>query len=295
MSMSVFVSYSRRDYVTVYAIVRELSNHGVDIWIDQDNLNAGVRWDDKLQHAIENASHILLMMSRNSMESQNVRDEFSFAIGEGKEIIIALIDEVKLPLRLHRFQYIDLRSNYDKAFETLLRHLPASGLALPTGIENGTTLQQSTLLDDVTLQRNDVYKKSQTEDVSIVFPKDQPITSQLRTPFLMLEFEAEDVTSRIWSMKHSNLIIGRGSDCDIKLVNPRISRQHLEIICQENEYFARDMGSSNGTFVNGHDITAKLYKLHDGDAIEIADIVHIRVILTPQKEYDTQKFLHRKT
>ncbi len=62
--------------------------------------------------------------------------------------------------------------------------------------------------------------------------------------------------------------IGRHSDNDIVLKEPRISRLHAQIILNDNEIFIQDMNSKNGTF-NG-ETQIDLYALQLGDVITIA-------------------------
>ncbi|XCB29106.1 DUF3662 and FHA domain-containing protein [Arcanobacterium hippocoleae] len=61
--------------------------------------------------------------------------------------------------------------------------------------------------------------------------------------------------------------IGRGSSCDITLDDPGISRKHLEIRVTPNGVIARDLDTTNGSFVEGHRITAAT--LVDGNTITI--------------------------
>jgi Nif-specific regulatory protein len=49
---------------------------------------------------------------------------------------------------------------------------------------------------------------------------------------------------------HQNRI-GRGLDCDIILADPLCSRVHAVVVCEAQEWWVRDAGSRNGTFVNG--------------------------------------------
>ncbi len=46
-------------------------------------------------------------------------------------------------------------------------------------------------------------------------------------------------------------IVGRAPTCDIPIIDPTISRRHAEIRCTDGAVAVRDLGSSNGTFVNG--------------------------------------------
>src|SRR6476660_8455504 len=48
--------------------------------------------------------------------------------------------------------------------------------------------------------------------------------------------------------------IGRGLDCDVILTDPLSSRVHAIIVCEEGDWWVRDAGSRNGTYVNGQKI-----------------------------------------
>ena len=48
--------------------------------------------------------------------------------------------------------------------------------------------------------------------------------------------------------------IGRSSDNDIQIRDDYVSRNHLVLWQNKQKYFLKDLGSGNGTFVNGHRI-----------------------------------------
>lgn len=58
---------------------------------------------------------------------------------------------------------------------------------------------------------------------------------------------------------------GRAPDCEILLHDPSVSRYHLSIEFIKNSFFVRDLGSRNGTFLNGKEIT--ISSLSCGDII----------------------------
>ncbi len=61
----------------------------------------------------------------------------------------------------------------------------------------------------------------------------------------------------------SSLLIGRGAYNHVVLKNGRISRQHARIALENDGCVVYDLGSTNGTFVNGVPVTRHLLKLHD--------------------------------
>jgi hypothetical protein len=64
--------------------------------------------------------------------------------------------------------------------------------------------------------------------------------------------------------------IGRHGAIDLKLLDPKVSRQHADIEIQGTTCRITDLNSSNGTFVNGRRLTEPK-ELKHGDAIKIGD------------------------
>lgn len=61
------------------------------------------------------------------------------------------------------------------------------------------------------------------------------------------------------------IIIGRSSDLDMVLVEDMVSRRHAKITSTDTEVYIQDIGSTNGTFVNGEKVSRS--KLNEGDRI----------------------------
>src|SRR6202161_3836192 len=63
------------------------------------------------------------------------------------------------------------------------------------------------------------------------------------------------------------VIVGRSSDLDMVLVEDMVSRKHARITVQGDQIWIEDLGSTNGTFVNGEKI--KRGRLKEGDRVLI--------------------------
>jgi pSer/pThr/pTyr-binding forkhead associated (FHA) protein len=54
-----------------------------------------------------------------------------------------------------------------------------------------------------------------------------------------------------FELTKSELVVGRDEGVDIIIATPAVSRRHARFMMQGGEYIIEDLGSSNGTFVNG--------------------------------------------
>jgi len=69
-------------------------------------------------------------------------------------------------------------------------------------------------------------------------------------------------------------LIGRGSDCDLCVHDNAISRHHCQIRVHDQEATIADLGSSNGTFVNGTRVLSQT-ALHTGDEIQVGPCLYV--------------------
>ncbi len=67
-------------------------------------------------------------------------------------------------------------------------------------------------------------------------------------------------------------VLGRHPACTIQLDSNTVSRRHAQVIKQDHNYFIEDLGSGNGTFVNGKQITGRS-PLHHDDRIKLGPIL----------------------
>jgi len=82
------------------------------------------------------------------------------------------------------------------------------------------------------------------------------------------------------AVKRSKFLIGRADECDIRPLSEEVSRRHCAIIVGPESVFVEDLGSRNGTFVNGERI-AERTQVTDGDAVRVGSL-ELRVSCTRQ-------------
>ena len=76
-----------------------------------------------------------------------------------------------------------------------------------------------------------------------------------------------EVGSTTYPLRSATTRIGRGTDCDLRLVDPGVSRHHAELRVEDDEVVLVDLGSTNGTFVNGEPV--RRVTLTDGTRITL--------------------------
>src|SRR5262245_12928730 len=55
----------------------------------------------------------------------------------------------------------------------------------------------------------------------------------------------------IFPLRGERVLIGRSAECDVVLAIRRVSARHAQVLKVGAQYFIEDLGSSNGSFVNG--------------------------------------------
>src|SRR5262245_9209208 len=85
-----------------------------------------------------------------------------------------------------------------------------------------------------------------------------------------LVFLAGPIAGRRYKLADGEYVIGRRSDCQIFVPDMRVSRQHARLWKENDGWTLEDLGSNNGTFVNGVKVQQGTVLRHD-DEIMIAN------------------------
>lgn len=92
---------------------------------------------------------------------------------------------------------------------------------------------------------------------------DAGLFSPVETVLRVVEFGRERVFEGT-----APLVIGRDRDAQLVLPDSEVSRRHARLETQNSTVYVRDMGSSNGTFLNGRRLTSAI-EIREGDAIDV--------------------------
>jgi hypothetical protein len=81
-------------------------------------------------------------------------------------------------------------------------------------------------------------------------------------------------------------VIGRDIGCAVRFNDPSVSRRHVRFIREQSGVFVEDLGSANGTTVNG--VAIRRHALADGDAVSVGTRgLVVRIASTPPLEPST--------
>ncbi len=127
----IFISYSRKQLYFAEAIALHLQKEGIDIWFDLQQLGAGSDWATTLKNGYENCKRLVLVVSQTALDSKYVEMEWNTARQRGREVILAVVEDVEIPEKLRDCAVIDFRTNFNAAIKRLASYLTGS-LPRPT-------------------------------------------------------------------------------------------------------------------------------------------------------------------
>ena len=87
--------------------------------------------------------------------------------------------------------------------------------------------------------------------------------------------ESGPLAGQSFVLDRSPFSIGRGADNDLVVPDTSVSRRHAGLELQGDHWLLRDLGSSNGTFLNRQAVTGSPQPLRSGDLVGVGDSVFL--------------------
>lgn len=120
--MNIYISYSHQDLNHAKEIYSILRNEGLNAFIDEDNIPAGVDWENHLKNKISSSDAIILIWSKHAAKSAQVIRELTQSLIAKRKIIPCSIDEEEYNPLIENIQHISW-SNTTKVQKILFKAL----------------------------------------------------------------------------------------------------------------------------------------------------------------------------
>lgn len=123
-----FLSYAEQDNKIAKKISSDLTDHGVKIWFDQQEILVGDSLIERIKEGINRADYLLVLLSKNSNQSNWVRQEIGVAFERFKNeettaIIPIQIDDTPVPEKFQNIRYVSLSSGYENAINEIIQRI----------------------------------------------------------------------------------------------------------------------------------------------------------------------------
>lgn len=134
----VFVSHNRREKAWVRRLVAQLRDLGLSVFFDEDSIQPGEVLVDAIERGIAEADHVILVLSRASLESRWVAREFAMtAVNDNRTVVPVMIEPLNvrdLRLSIQSLSILDLtdESTRDQRYRALLRSIGVTRPELPS-------------------------------------------------------------------------------------------------------------------------------------------------------------------
>jgi hypothetical protein len=80
--MKVFINYSSQDEALATQLVATLEDAGLDAWFKKREILPGDNWAEKISQGLKESNAMVVLFSRDALDSDAVQSNISFALGE---------------------------------------------------------------------------------------------------------------------------------------------------------------------------------------------------------------------
>lgn len=122
---TVFLSHSSKDKKTARRLATDIKMSNITVWFDEWEIHVGHSITQKISRGLDDIDFVVVLLSKNSVESGWVQKEWAAKIGEeatSQSVVVlpVLLEECNIPSLLRDKKYADLRDNYEEGIRDLL-------------------------------------------------------------------------------------------------------------------------------------------------------------------------------
>jgi hypothetical protein len=118
-----FISYKREDQQFAERLRDSLRAWGYRTWIDIENIEKGAYWPDEIDEGLATADVVVGVISPDALQSRNVKNEWDWALTNGKRLLLVLFRTATLPHRYVSLNYIDFTHSEQRGLDQLRKVL----------------------------------------------------------------------------------------------------------------------------------------------------------------------------
>lgn len=123
-----FISHSSVDKKFVRRLAKDLTQHNINVWVDENSIKAGQNIADKIQSGIDESDFLIILLTSKSVQSGWVRTEwqtkFFDQVSRGNIAVIpALLEKCEVPAFLRGIKYADFTDEYEIGLASILSSL----------------------------------------------------------------------------------------------------------------------------------------------------------------------------
>ena len=255
----IFISFSQRDNKQMITMRDQLMRIGYKPWIDP-NPRPGQDWRFEIDDAIRASDAVIVIFTAAAAESVYVTYEWSLAIGCGTPVIPVVFSPAKMHPRL-----------------STLEHFDVTGFKDPAHFWTYFTREIQRILN-IAPQPGKIQKPLAPQPPP---PRNAPPaalpgfnrTVMPTEPGFYLVIRRGPELNKMFKLAQDTLTLGRDASNDIAIDDAEISRQHLRFSWKGNGYAVQDLGSTNGTRINGGTKLKSETLLQPGQALMLGDAI----------------------
>jgi len=242
--INVYLSYAPQDQKRAAEIRRILLAQGHRPWADPNDADDS-GWHAGQEAAIQAADALILLLTAAAAQSVAVTYEWSLALGHGIPVFALVYDAANEHPRLHLVHRYERASFGDE--NHFWDHFVADFKQRAT---SKRPIAQPVADDLAELDKS-------------VMPEE---------PGYWLVMRRGPLLNQLFRLEREVVNIGRDLANDIVIRDPQVSRYHARLTLQDQDYSVEDLDSSNGTGVNGAQISGPA-ALTDGDLLALGDSI----------------------
>ena len=254
---NVYLSYAPEDAQRAEELRRILMARGYRPWIDPQPI-AGPRWRHEMDAAIGAADAMIVLLTAAAAISPYVTYEWALALGAGTSVFAIIYEEAPEHPRLTAVTRYDARAFSDE------NHFWDHFLAdFNQRMQRAAAERQSGAIS---------FDEAPEIDKSVM-PTE---------PGYWIVVRRGPHQNQMNQLERAVVTIGRDLANDIAIRDGQVSRYHLRLTLQVQDYQLEDLGSANGTRVNGLRVSTRT-RLNDGDIIALGDSILLSYDLVYQE------------